>query len=257
MFESSFLYAIAGTVGVSLISFSGLLVFGMGERSLRRAVFILVSISVGGLFGDSFIHLLPEAFETGSTIQAVSLAVFAGILVFFVLEKFLSWRHSHSDGEADSLHPEENTRHKLSTLVLVGDGIHNLIDGIIIGVGFAVSVEVGFATLVAIALHEIPQEIGDFGLLLYSGMSKSRALLYNFFSALAAILGVVIVSFAAATVENILPLALAFAAGGFIYIAGSDLVPELHKTKGARKSFTQIICIALGFFAMLWLSFIE
>jgi len=257
MSSLEFLYALAGVVAVSCISFAGVFTLSVGEKTMRYVVFLLVSASVGALFGDAFLHLLPEAMEFISDTHVVAGMLFTGILSFFILEKFLRWHHSHTEGEIDEMHPEHNVTNPLSTIVLVGDGVHNMIDGVIIGTGFAVSTEVGIATLAAIALHEIPQEIGDFGVLIHAGLSRARALMLNFFSALLAIVGVVIAAFLDAYAENILYYALAFAAGGFIYIAGSDLVPELHKTRDPRKSFTQIACIILGFGAMLALTVFE
>jgi len=154
---------------------------------------------------------------------------------------------------------EEEKRHEirpLGFLVIVSDGIHNLLDGIIIGASYLVSVEVGIATTIAIILHEIPQEIGDFGLLLHAGMKKMQAILINFLSALTAVLGVIFALIIGNTNEMFLPAATAFAAGSFLYIAGSDLVPELHKTTNVKSSLLQFGAIALGAISMWLLLFI-
>lgn len=237
---------------VSLISLIGLFTLSFKESALRGVLFLLISLAAGALLGDAFIHLLPEAFaEAGST--ATSIFVLAGILSFLMLEKFLHWHHSHGDDSSE----EHANSHPLGHLVIVSDGVHNLVDGIAIGAAFLVSPEIGIATTLAIALHEIPQEIGDFGLLLHAGFSRTKALLMNFVSALTAFVGVGIAFWLAETSETLIPLIAAFAAGNFIYIALADLVPELHKTVGGKRSIAQFIVILLGLGAMIGLTQIE
>ena len=223
------------------------------DAVLKKGLFLLVSLAVGALFGDAFIHLIPHALEEMPGKIAVPFFVLLGIVVFFSLEKFLRWHHHHDLDE-----PLGSDHHvkPVGPLILVGDGLHNVLDGVIIGAGFLISPEAGIATTIAIALHEIPQEIGDFGILIHSGYSKKRALLFNLISALFAFLGLGIV-FMASDVEGLVPAMSAIAAGGFIYIAGSDLVPELQKTPNARQSLQQLAAILLGMGLMFALVLFE
>ncbi len=237
---------------ISLISLIGLATLSFREGALRKVLFLLISLAAGALLGDAFIHLLPEAFvEVGGTATAVF--VLAGILSFLMLEKFLHWHHSHGDEG-----PEEHARvHPLGPLVIVSDSVHNLVDGIAIGAAFLVSPEIGIATALAIALHEIPQEIGDFGLLLHAGFSRAQALCMNFLSALTAFVGIGIAYLLAEANEQLVPLIAAFAAGNFIYIALADLVPEIHKTRGAKRGLAQFLVILVGLSAMIGLTQVE
>lgn len=231
---------------VSLISLIGVFALSLKEQFLRKYIFMFVSLAVGALLGDAFIHLIPEALEETANPALISMLIIAGILLFFIIEKFLHWHHH---GE-DHVHP-------VGKLVLVSDGIHNLIDGIIIGVSFIASVPLGIATTIAVILHEIPQEVGDFTVLLHSGYTKKRALWLNFLSALMAVLGVVIAFILGEAGNGFILWALPVAAGGFIYIAVADLIPELHKTKEISYSILQIIAVTVGALAMLALIFIE
>lgn len=263
MFTPS-IYALISVVVVSLISLLGLATLSLSDKALRKAIFVLVSLAVGALFGDAFIHLIPEAYAESSNTTFTSLLIIFGFLLFFVFEKFFNIYHSHSETEEDCdcnhcrnipIKKEKSIR-PLGYMILFSDSVHNFIDGIIIGVSYFISIEVGIASTIAIALHEIPQEIGDFGILLHSGFSKAKALLMNFFSALSAIVGVLIVVFIGASAEGLIVLILPIAAGGFIYIAAADLVPELHKIKDLKKSFIQFIAMLVGIGAMLLLLFL-
>lgn len=249
------IYALLAVGAVSLISLIGIVALTWKDALLRQMLFLLVSIAAGALFGDAFIHLIPEAFEKISDPFLVSLVILAGIMVFFAIETFFRWHHTHAD---DEFVPETHAKiHPLGHLVLLSDGLHNLIDGVAIGAAFFVSVEAGIATTIAIILHEIPQEIGDFALLVHAGLSRKKALLMNFASALSAFLGVGIAYWLAAAFEAADPFIAAFAAGSFIYIAGSDLVPELHKTTGAKRSALQFFAIVLGLGVMALLLLVE
>jgi zinc and cadmium transporter len=239
---------------VSLVSLIGITTLSLKQDFLKRALFLLISLAAGALLGDAFIHLLPEAFEEASNPLTVSLLVLAGILTFFVLEKFLHWHHSHGEDEFSAEHARI---HPVGHLVLVSDGVHNLVDGLAIGAAFLVSPEVGIATAIAIALHEIPQEIGDFGLLIHAGFSRTKALLLNFASALTAFLGLGLAFWLSSLGESLAPLIAAFAAGNFIYIALADLVPELQKTKGGGRSVLQFVVIVIGLAAMVMLLGLE
>ncbi|TSC59319.1 MAG: zinc/iron permease [Parcubacteria group bacterium Gr01-1014_107] len=251
------IYILLSVFAVSLISLIGVFTFSFKEEFLKKAVFVLVGLAAGAFFGNAFLHLIPESFEAVEEPLAVSLFVLAGILLFFVLEKFLHWHHSHDDFEEKSKENNKVSQDQkvkpLGYLVLVSDAIHNFIDGLIVAASFFISVEVGVATTIAIILHEVPQEIADFGLLLHSGMTKLKALLFNFISALFAIVGALVAILASSSFETVSPFVTAFAAGAFIYIAGSDLVPEIHKTRNFGKSLIQFISIILGIVIMFLL----
>jgi len=235
---------------VSLLSLVGLAFISVGEEKLKRIIFVMVSLAVGGLFGDAFIHLLPESFERiGNKLQA-SLFVLAGIFVFFVLEKFLLWRHQHV---LESDHPI----HPVGYMNLLADGAHNFIDGVIIGASYDVSLHVGIATTLAVVFHEIPHELGNFFVLLYAGFTKRKALFFNFVSALFAILGTFMSLSVGSRVAEFSSVMLPLAAGGFIYIAGSDLVPELNKESTLGKSLVQMLAIGVGVGLMFVLVMLE
>ena len=214
---------------------------------------------MGALLGDVFLHILPELWESGHSSPAVMSLIFVGFLLFFILEKFLRWHHGH-EGEvhSDTIELEQsNHTHHIGYLNLISDGLHNFIDGVVIAGAYLVSVEIGTATTLAVILHEIPQEIGDFGLLLHAGFSRARALFYNFLSAVFAIFGVLAVVLLGDLVTGLEAYILAIAAGGFLYIAAADLVPELHKTSDLRKSFIQLLAILMGFVLMALLLTLE
>jgi zinc and cadmium transporter len=211
----------------------------------------MVSFSVGGLVGDAFIHLLPEAFEKISNKLVASLLVIAGMLIFFVVEKIIRWRHCHTITSDEHLHP-------VVTLNLIGDGVHNLIDGMVIGASFWVSIPLGIATSLAVIFHEIPQEIGDFGVLVHGGLSVKKALFFNFLSGLAAIGGVIISLLLGPHIKGYMLALLPITAGGFLYIAGSDLIPELHGCDiKVSASLLQFIFIILGVLVMALLVLLE
>lgn len=223
---------------VSLCSASGAMLLFLRKTVLQRSLLLLVSFAAGALLGDAFLHILPELAESarGFDVNA-SLAILAGVIAFFMLEKVLHWHHAHI--------PHEDVIHPVAVTNLVGDGLHNFIDGAIIGGAFLASTELGIATAIAVALHEIPQELGDFGILVHSGMSPRRALGMNLVSAVASIIGAVIALLLAdfAEIERLL---LPFTAGAFVYIASTDLIPELHKEPEVRKSFVQVIALVAG-----------
>ncbi|MBU3758416.1 MAG: ZIP family metal transporter, partial [Candidatus Omnitrophica bacterium] len=234
------LFTFGSVLLVSLTSLVGVFTLSLKPQHLKKIILYLVSFAVGALFGDTFIHLLPEAYENLGHGMMTSLNVLLGILLFFILEKVIRWRHCHVVGD-DARHT-----HPVVAMNLVGDAVHNFIDGMIIGVSYAVSIPIGVTTTLAVFLHEIPQEIGDFGVLLHGGMSVRRALLANFISALFALLGAAVALTFGASVENFAVALLPITAGGFIYIAGSDLIPELHHEVKARTSMMQFVMIVLG-----------
>ena len=245
-----YLYTFVSVALVSFISLVGVFTLSLREDILRKYIFIFLSLAVGALLGDAFIHLIPEALENSSNATLTSILVIAGIILFFILEKFLHWHHHGEDKEKFDIHPA-------GKLVLLSDGVHNFLDGIIIGASFMVSMPVGVATTLAVILHEIPQEIGDFAVLIHSGYTKKRALWLNFLSALSAILGAVAFFILGEFAETLSMYSLPIAAGGFIYIAMSDLIPELHKTKETRYSMFQLATITIGVLTMIALTFLE
>lgn len=244
-----FLWSIVASIVVSLISLIGILFLLVNEKTLNNILFILIGFATGGLLGGAFFHLLPEALEKSSNPTLTFLYVILGFIIFFILERYIHWRHCHKEGKCDV--------HVVSYLSLMGDGIHNLIDGMIIATSFQVNISFGLITTLAIILHEIPQEIGDFGVLVYGGLSKLKALFYNFLSALTAIIGVFIGYFLTTSIENFSSVLLPIAAGGFIYIAASDLVPELHKEPNLKKSTLAIITFIFGIVLMYALKLIH
>jgi len=226
----------------------------MKEEKLKRLLLYLVSFSAGGLFGDAFIHLIPEAAgENGFGLQ-VSLYILIGIIASFIVEKFFQWRHCHIPTSEE--HP-----HTFAYMNLFGDAVHNFIDGLIIGGSYLASIpgySLGVATTLAVVFHEIPQEIGDFGVLIYGGFNKSKALFFNFSTALTAIFGAIVALGLGFYIQGSIPFLVPFAAGNFIYIAGSDLIPELRKEEpGLLKSTLQLTAFVLGVLVLLSLVLLE
>jgi zinc and cadmium transporter len=244
----SFLILIS-VLGVSLASLSGVFLLLLNHRFLERILPALVSFSTGALLGDVFLHMLPEMTEEGASSRSW-LIVLGGILASFILEKFIHWHHCHVV-ECEEHH------HPLGVMNLVGDFLHNAIDGVLIAGSFLVSVELGIATTVAVLFHEIPQEIGDVGILLYSGYSRWRTVLFNLGTALSAVIGAVIVIGLQTSSAGVAAFLLPFAAGNFLYIAGSDLIPELHKETAPERSLIQLIGIVIGIGVMALLLFME
>jgi zinc and cadmium transporter len=223
----------------------------------------LVSFATGALLGAALLALIPHAVLGAGTdrVHEVGIALIAGIALFFVLEKFLLWRHCHDDhcaehpvGDAHAhdhdhghAHAHDQARKKASgTLVLVGDALHNVLDGVLIAAAFLTDVHLGIVTALAIMAHEIPQEVGNFAVLLHSGVSRRRALALNLLTSLTAVIGGVVGYFALETAVRALPFALAVAAASLLYVAVADLIPGLHRRVDPRSSVTQVVLIALG-----------
>jgi len=245
------LYSLVSVIIVSLISLVGVLVFSLKEENLKKILLYLVSFSAGGLFGHAFIHMIPEAVgENGFGLQ-VSLYILSGIITSFIVEKFLQWRHCHIPTSEE--HP-----HSFAYMNLFGDAVHNFIDGLIIGGSYLASIPLGVATTLAVVFHEIPQEIGDFGVLVYGGFNKSRALFFNFSTALTAIFGAIVALSLGFFIQDFIPFLIPFAAGNFIYIAGSDLIPELRKEEPRfLKSALQLTAFVLGVLILFSLVLLE
>ena len=238
-------YSLVSVAIVSLIAFVGILTFSLKEEKLGKILLYLVSFAAGGLLGGAFIHLLPEAVERFGFNVSVSLSVLSGIITFFILEKLIHWRHCH-------IPTSEKHPHPFAYMNLVGDGVHNFIDGLIIAGSYLVSIPLGLTTTFAVILHEIPQEIGDFGVLVHGGFMRRKALFMNFLTALTAVVGAVVALSVSIFVENLTLFLLPVAAGGFIYVASTDLIPELHKgSYETKKSLLQLISFVLGILIML------
>jgi zinc and cadmium transporter len=236
---------LAATIFVSLLSLVGIVLFLFGKKKIDDILFFIISFSAGTLLGAAFFDLLPESIDGAGEAAFVLELAFAGLIAAFVVEKIIHWHHHHA-GSANEHH------HPLGMLTLAGDGVHNFFDGVAIAAAFMVSPPLGITTTLAIALHEIPQEIGDFGLLLYSGYSRAKALAFNLLSALTAVIGGGGFYFFSSYVQHMEAYALAMTAGMFIYIAAADLLPELHKEKKARASALQLALMLLGA-AAIWL----
>lgn len=250
-----YLYAFGSVVIISLISLIGVSTLSLQAERLRGVLFMFVALAVGALLGDAFFHLLPEAFEETKNTAVTSFLVLLGLLTFFWLEKLLHWHHGHH-GDISEIELEDGRIKPIGNLILFSDGLHNFLDGLIIGASYLISIEVGIATTIAVVLHEIPQEIGDFGVLLHAGYSKGKAIFYNFISALTAIFGVLVIMVMGSSSEHVISFLIPFAAGTFIYIATADLVPELHKQRGSS-TVLEFVAILLGAGAMYALLFLE
>jgi len=241
--EPVWLYTLVSVGIVSAASLLGLAGLAFSEITLRRLTPLMVSLAVGAMLGDAFIHLLPEAFRQSPSSPVPSLAVLAGILLFFVLEKFLHWKHAHTPLPVSTF----------GYLDLLADALHNLVDGALIAAAYLTGIPAGVATTLAVLLHEIPQEAGDFGVLLQAGFSRNTALLLNFASACVALAGALLVLAAGHTVARVAGLVGPLAGGGFIYLAAADLIPELHREREPRISVLQLAAMICGIGLMLLL----
>lgn len=234
---------------ISVVSVIGALGLILKPDTVQRSILVLVSFAAGALLGDAFLHLIPEVAESSAGLDlTASLWLLAGVVGFFVLEKLLHWHHAHL--------PHEEVLHPVAVTNLVGDGLHNFVDGAIVAGSFMVSSKLGLATAIAVALHEIPQEIGDFSILVHAGLKPRRALALNLATALTAVVGGAGTLLFAGAI-NVERIFIPFTAGAFVYIASTDLLPELHKEPELRKSTTQLLAMITGIGIMLALLFIE
>ena len=241
---NTLIWILLSTFVISAFSFVGIVTLLLKQKILNKILFFLIALSAGALMGGAFLHLMPEAVEKAEEMGshlAPFIYLLLGFVMFFFIEKVLHWRHCH-DGKCDV--------HTFAYMNLFGDSVHNFIDGLIIAASFMVDIGLGITTSVAIALHEIPQEIGDLGVLVYGGFSKTKALLMNFFTALTAMLGGIIGYFFSQSAGFSLVFLLPFAAGGFIYIAASDLIPEIRKEMDFRKYMFSFGIFILGILLM-------
>lgn len=242
------LYTLSSVVAVSLISLIGIVSLGVRQERLERILFYLVSFSAGALLGDAFIHLLPEIMGGDAALRNGGY-VLAGIVLFFALERIFLWHHAHG--------PHKEEIHAVVYLTIVGDALHNFLDGVAIAASFLAGIPIGIATTIAVIFHEIPQEIGQFAILVHGGWSRKKALAYNFFSALAAIVGALAVLFFAKSFTEAPALLLGLGAAGFIYVAMSDLIPELQKESRLRQSVLQLVWMLAGIGVMALLLLLE
>ncbi|MHB9285945.1 ZIP family metal transporter [Halobacteriales archaeon Cl-PHB] len=237
-------WIVGSTFLISLLAWLGILTLFLRDELLDRLLLVLVALAAGGLIGGAFLHLLPRAIrEYGSAdTLPVFLAVVAGFCLFYVLEQFIHWHHHHA-----ATHDHE----PVSYLVLISDTIHNFIDGLVVAGAFLLGTDVGLVTAAAIALHEIPQEIGDFGVLVYGGFDRMQALVLNYLTQATVILGGIAGYYLAGYIEGTSVFLLPFAAGNFIYIASSDLIPEIKSQQGLVRSALYFAVFLVGIALML------
>lgn len=231
--------SLAAVAAVSALSLVGVFTLVFRESVLQRGLLILISFAAGALLGDAFLHLIPQIAESPKGFDlTASLSLLAGVVAFFILEKVLHWHHSHV--------PSQEVLHPVAVANLVGDALHNFVDGAIVAGGFLVSTKLGIATAVAVALHEIPQELGDFGILVHAGLKPRKALMLNLLTALTAIAGAIVTLLIATSVAGVERILIPVTAGGFVYIASTDLIPEMHKEPEAGKSALQLVSLVAG-----------
>jgi len=240
--------SIIASLLISSLSFLGLVLIFVNQKSVKRFTPLLVSFAIGSLLGDAFIHLIPESFASIFPRHLASWLILLGIILFFILEKFLLWHHCHD------IDCHQNSKH-IVTISLVGDTVHNFIDGALIAASFNISYSVGFTTALAVILHEIPQEIGDFGILIHHGVSIKKTVLYNFISSLGSLVGIILIY--ALDIDFSLSL-IPITAGGFIYLAIADLMPQLHHHDSKIfHSLLQFIFLIFGVGLMSLLLFLD
>jgi len=242
-------YILLSVVFVSLLSIVAAIPLLIKKQISNRILLVLVGISAGTLLGAVFLHFLPEA-TSGTYTVGLALHILSGFLVFFIVEKLVHYHHSAHERRGVPVH---HHAYHLAPMNLTGEIIHNFIDGLVIAASYLVSVPLGIAATLSVALHELPQEIADFGILLYAGLSKKKALLFNFLASLSAILGALIGIIAFTQIKGFQGFAIPFAIGAFLYIAASNLVPELHREKKPLDSILQLLAVIAGIGIMLLL----
>lgn len=235
---------ILATVAVGIISFIGILV--IYDKQSKKLIKTVIALAAGALLGATFFGIIPELFsahhdESGFSISTLSLIMLVAIIFFFLVEKYFHWHHCHCDDPAHT-----HAKKPLGYINLVGDGIHNFVDGILIATSFMINPSLGIVTTVVIALHEIPQEIADFGVLIYSGFSKVKALWWNFASAMTAVAGGILAYLLGTTIVTIVPIFLSVAAGSFLYLAMADIIPELHHETDRKQVALQTVWLIAG-----------
>lgn len=244
---NTFFWILSSTFLMSLIAWIGLLTLYLKEELLKKIIFPLVSFSAGALLGGAFLHMLPEAIKSAEAELPVFLWLLAGFSLFFLLEQFIHWHHCH---KAPSEHKEA-----VGYLILLADAVHNFIGGLAIAGAFIIDIRVGIAAWLASAAHEIPQELGDFGILIHGGWKKNKALIFNFLSALTIVAGAMVAFFLSGKIN--IGFLLPFAAGNFIYIACSDLIPEIKSRKSFKVNFAYFLIFVIGILLILSLRLIH
>lgn len=234
---SIFIFILIATIVDSLVSLVGIFTLSKNEKFLRHILLDLVAMAAGSLIAGAFLHLLPESIGLLGPIIPLQVTLFS-FIGFFLFEKILRWHHCHN--------PDHESLHVVGYMNLAGDMVHNFLDGVVIAGAFVTSIPLGIATTMAIIFHEIPQEFGDFAILVHSGFTVRKALLFNIMVGATAVLGGIAGYFATVAVEGLAPYLLSVAAGGFLYIAASDLIPEIHKENSLKKTITLIITFLAG-----------
>lgn len=241
-------WVLASTTLVTIISLIGIFTLAIKDKLLKGILFCLVGFSAGSLIGSAFLHILPDVLARSKAITVFSYLI-TGIVLFFLMERYFYWRHCHN-GICDV--------HAFTYLNIIGDGLHNFVDGMVIAASFTVSLRLGIVTTLAVIFHEIPQELGDFGVLVFGGFSKRKALVYNFLAGLTALMGALIGYFISDIATGFSNFILPLTAGGFIYIAASDLIPQIHKESNTRRANLAFIAFLVGIafmgLARIWLS---
>jgi len=250
------LYSIFASLLVCVIALVGAFALFVKQEKLKNSIQFLVSLAVGVLLGDAFLHLIPDAYFRIGDLQQVLLFTIGGIILFFFLEKVVRWRHSHE------IYPITNANTKdeptpMAKMNLIGDAIHNFVDGTLIAGSFMVDIKLGITTFIAIVIHEIPQELGDIGTLIHGGYTPKKAVWYNFICSLTCPLGAICVLLLGSVMDVPVAYLLPIAAGGFIYIASSDLIPVLHTTSVFSKPIVQGVAICFGVASMLFINVLE
>lgn len=234
---NTLLLIILSTFFVSIISLIVIFAFLIKDKVLNKILDYFVALSIGALIGAAFLDLIPEALDRANY-TLVFFYVIAGFIIFYIIEKVLHWRHCHE--------PKCERHSTFAYINLVGESVHNFIDGLIIAASFIINPAIGISSVLAIGLHEIPHEIGNFSVLLYAGFTKKKALFFNFITAATAVIGGFVGYFLFSTINNALVFLVPFAAGGFIYISASDLIPEIRKEENFFKSFLHLIVMLIG-----------
>ncbi len=235
---------------VSLISLTGVIALFFNKKFLGNILLYLISFAAGALIGAAFLDLIPEALEHNPG-QITFIYIIAGILIFFILERVLGYYHHHHK----HVHKHKEIKKHVKSfayLNLVSDGLHNFLDGMVIAISFLTSFELGIIASIAVIIHEIPQEIGDFGILVYGGFTRLRALMYNLLFALTAVFGALITYFFSINIEGVNEILLPVAAGNFIYLALADLLPEIHHEQEFKRTLMHVVTFLLGIF-IIWL----
>lgn len=245
---TTLLLIIASTSIVSLLSLVGVFTIGLKNEVINKILSELVALSSGAMLGGAFLHVLPEGIERMNA-RLFFFIILLTLMLFLVIEKFLHWRHCHAGPDCAA--------HSMGYMNLIGDGVHNFIDGMVIASSFMLDIRLGFVTTTAIALHELPQEMGDYGVLIYSGFSRGRALFVNFLSGLAALFGGALGWALFGYVANMTAILLPVAAGSFIYISLSDMLPELRKEPKIKKFISNFFFILIGLLVVYLVGFLE